>query len=108
MLFTQIIDNACRYGSNDGEQKVSIQSYERENEIVFEIKDDGIGIDSAFTEVVFNMFRRLHGQDAYGGGIGAGLTMAQKIIFYHQGNIWIKSKLHEGTSVLFSLPKAVI
>lgn len=108
ILFTQIIDNACRYGSDDGKQKISIESYEREQETVFEIKDNGIGIDSEFTEVIFNMFRRLHGQDDYGGGIGAGLSIAKKIVAHHRGHIWVKSKVHEGTSVLFSLPKATI
>ncbi len=108
ILFTQIIDNACRYGSKNGKQKISIESYERGQEIVFEIKDNGIGIDSEFTEVVFNIFRRLHGQDDYGGGIGAGLTIAKKIIAHHRGHIWIKSKIHEGTSVMFSLPRATI
>ena len=106
ILFTQLIDNACRYGSRNGNQNVEIKSYERDEEIIFEISDNGIGIDSAFNEVVFNMFRRLHGQDDFGGGIGAGLTIAQKIIDHHKGRVWIKSKLGEGTTVLFSLPKA--
>ncbi len=104
ILFTHLIDNACRYGSVEGKQKVVIQSYERESEIIFEINDNGIGIDSSFCEVVFNMFRRLHGQDDYGGGVGAGLTIVRKIID-HKGRVWIKSKLGEGTTVLFSLPK---
>jgi light-regulated signal transduction histidine kinase (bacteriophytochrome) len=104
-LFRTLIDNACRYGSENGEQKIHIKSYDRQDQTVFEITDNGIGIDAAFTEVVFDMFRRLHGQDDYGGGVGAGLTIAQKIIDYHQGNIWIKSKIGQGTTVLFSLPK---
>lgn len=51
------------------------------------------------------MFRRLHGQDDYGGRIGAGLTISKRIVAHHKGHIWIQSKLDEGTSVLFSLPK---
>ena len=104
-LFYCLIDNACRYSPHNGQQEIFLKGYEQNNEIIFEIKDNGIGIDSEFCEVVFNMFHRLHNQDEYGGGVGAGLTLSKKIIEYHGGNIWLKSQLDVGTSVLFSLPK---
>ena len=103
-LFSCLIDNACRYSPHNGQQEIFLKTYGQNNEIVFEIRDNGIGMDSEFCEVVFNMFRRLHNQDEYGGGVGAGLTLSKKIIEYHGGNIWIKSKLDVGTSIFFSLP----
>lgn len=104
-LFFCLLKNATQYHFDDGQKNISIQSHEDESEIIFEITDNGIGIDSQFCEAVFTMFRRLHNQDEYGGGVGAGLTISKKIIENHGGNIWIESKVTMGTKVYFSLPK---
>lgn len=105
VLIDSLIDNACRYGCVDGEQKVHISCKETDTDTVFEISDNGIGIDSQFYDVVFTMFRRLHNQDEYGGGVGAGLAISSKIIEHHKGHIFIQSELDQGTSVYFSIPK---
>lgn len=106
-VMLQILDNACRYSYVAGEQKVYIKHFTTDKETVFEIGDNGIGIDAQFCDSVFSMFRRLHNQDDFGGGVGAGLTIVQKIIESWGGNIWIKSKISEGTKVFFSVPKKV-
>lgn len=104
-LFCCLLKNATQYHFKDGQKKIFICSYEEDTQIIFEIKDNGIGIDSQFCEAVFTMFRRLHNQDDYGGGVGAGLTIAKKIVEGHGGHIWIESKINSGTKVLFSIPK---
>jgi chemotaxis family two-component system sensor kinase Cph1 len=49
------------------------------------------------------MFKRMHGRDEFGGGVGAGLTIAQKLVQRHGGQIWIDSSLGKGTTVYFTL-----
>ena len=49
------------------------------------------------------MFRRLHPRDAYGGGSGAGLTIAKKIVERHRGAIWLDSTVGEGSTFYFTL-----
>lgn len=102
-LMFHLIDNACRYSPDNGEQTVFIKAQDDNKHITFEVRDNGIGIDNEFTKVVFNVFRRLHNQDEYGGGIGAGLTICKKIVEAHGGKIWINSKLDKGSSVFFIL-----
>ena len=106
-LFSCLIKNAAQYHFDDGQKNISIRSYEDNSQVIFEIEDNGIGIDSQFCEAVFTMFRRLHNQDEYGGGVGAGLAIAKKIIESHNGNIWIESKITMGTKVYFSIPKDI-
>lgn len=106
ILLHYVIDNACRYGYLEGVQKVNIKTVNNKEEVVFEISDNGIGIDSELCDAAFGMFWRFHNQDEYGAGIGAGLAICKKIIELHNGHIWINSKLNEGTSVLFSIPKS--
>ena len=75
-------------------------------QIVLYVKDDGIGIDPRHYEQVFRMFKRMHGRDEYGGGVGAGLTIVQKLVQRHGGRAWLDSELGAGTTFYFTLPGA--
>ncbi len=101
----QLINNACLY--NDGPQpSVEVASHSSEEGPVLSVKDNGIGIAPDHLDLVFTMFRRLHDRDAYGGGIGAGLTIARELVDAHGGQIWVESELGEGSTFSFTLGKA--
>jgi light-regulated signal transduction histidine kinase (bacteriophytochrome) len=68
------------------------------------VRDNGIGIRQKHLSAVFQMFKRLHGTDLYGGGTGAGLAIAKKIIERHGGNMWAESTFGDGTTFYFTLP----
>ncbi len=74
---------------------------------VFYVQDNGIGIDPRHHDTIFRIFRRLHAQDKYGGGTGAGLAIAKKMIEKHGGELWVESVLGEGATFYFSIPKAI-
>jgi two-component system, chemotaxis family, sensor kinase Cph1 len=74
--------------------------------ITLYVKDRGIGILPHHVENIFRIFKRLHAQDKYGGGTGAGLTIAKKIVERHGGNIWLESTVGEGSCFYFTLPRA--
>ncbi|MEB3356836.1 MAG: ATP-binding protein [Synechococcales bacterium] len=70
---------------------------------IFYVRDNGIGIAEEHLDKVFQIFRRLHGRDAFGGGTGAGLTIARKIAERHDGRIWIESIPGQGSTFYFTL-----
>jgi chemotaxis family two-component system sensor kinase Cph1 len=72
---------------------------------VFYVQDNGIGIDPKHHENVFKIFKRLHTQEKYGGGTGAGLAIARKMVEKHSGEIWVDSVLGQGATFYFSLSK---
>ena len=72
---------------------------------VFYVRDNGIGIEARHHEAVFKIFRRLHAQDKYGGGTGAGLPIARKMVERHEGELWLESVPGQGTTFFFSLSK---
>jgi two-component system, chemotaxis family, sensor kinase Cph1 len=67
------------------------------------VRDNGIGIQARHLGAVFEMFRRLHLRDQYGGGTGAGLSIARRIVERHGGRIWVESEPGEGTTFYFTL-----
>lgn len=106
-VFANLIANALKY--NDKAQKwVEIGYLDREGEegmppLTFYVKDNGIGIQQHHLETIFKLFKRLHSQQRYGGGTGAGLAIAKKIVERHGGRIWVESVVGEGSTFYFTL-----
>lgn len=102
-VFYNILDNATKFHRPSARREVSITTTKDDRNHLFEIKDNGIGIEEAFHSDIFRIFRRLHAGDQYPGS-GAGLTLSQKIIERHGGAIWVESEVDKGTSVFFTIP----
>jgi two-component system, chemotaxis family, sensor kinase Cph1 len=109
-VFTNLLSNACKYTDHPPAQ-IEIGYYtdpssaglSQTGPIVFYVKDQGIGIRPRHLERIFQLFKRLHEQDLYGGGTGVGLTISRKIIERHGGRIWVESTFGEGTTFFFTL-----
>ncbi|MBD2355965.1 GAF domain-containing protein [Tolypothrix sp. FACHB-123] len=107
-VFTNLIGNAMKY--NDKPEKwveigfLSTTDKPATSPYTFYVRDNGIGIPQEHQEErVFQIFRRLHGRDEYGGGNGAGLTIARKIVERHGGKIWVESTINQGSTFYFTL-----
>ena len=73
---------------------------------VFYVQDNGIGIREKHLETIFRIFKRLHAREEFGGGTGAGLTIARKMAERHGGRLWVSSVYGDGTTFYFTLQKA--
>jgi chemotaxis family two-component system sensor kinase Cph1 len=73
------------------------------SDAAFSVRDNGIGMPAEHLDEVFNIFKRLHGREEFGGGTGVGLSVVKKVIDRHGGRIWIDSIEGVGTSVWFTL-----
>ncbi|OUL27369.1 cyanobacterial phytochrome A [Nostoc sp. RF31YmG] len=110
-VFSNLIGNAFKY-NDKAEQWVEI-GYLVSNEqqtkgqaslaSVFYVRDNGIGIPAHHRETIFRLFKRLHSQEKYGGGVGAGLAIVKKIVELHNGRIWVESTVGIGSTFYFTL-----
>lgn len=105
-LMHHLFDNALKY-RNEAVPHIRISCKKEDNFWVFSIKDNGLGIDSAFFERIFQVFRRLHNDDVKYSGTGIGLAMCKKIVELHGGTINVESEVGRGSIFSFTLPSRV-
>ncbi len=98
-----LIRNAIEYCGTPS-PRVHISSRRQGRDWVFSVKDDGPGIDPAFQGRIFEVFKRLHGKEHAGNGLG--LAFCKKAIEWQGGRIWVESTPGAGSTFYFTLPPA--
>ncbi len=100
-LFTSLIDNALKFSVLPPVIHISARPLGGICE--FCVADNGIGIDSDYHTIIFDLFNRLHTEKEYPGD-GIGLALSQKIVQAHGGKLWVESRPGEGSHFKFTLP----
>lgn len=101
-VLNNLLDNAIKYSGTSKLIRVDA-AMSQDGLVETIVKDDGVGIPSSVMPTLFEKFHRNHRNQARIGGTGLGLYLASAIIKAHNGNIWLKSKEGEGTSVGFTV-----
>ncbi len=104
-VFTNLITNAVKYNTKPKKliEVGFLESEKKKAPVIFYVKDNGIGIKEKHWQSMFDIFRRLHHRDKFGGGTGVGLTIVKKIVERHRGKIWVDSVYEEGSTFFFTL-----
>ena len=102
-VFVNLIGNALKFAGLGGQPQVRVRSCPDDTELVIEVRDNGPGFDPARVPELFQPFRRLHGGEVAGHGIG--LTIVRRIVERHGGRVWAESAPGQGARFCFSLPR---
>jgi signal transduction histidine kinase len=102
-VFLNLIGNAIKFTQDAPTVRVSAEV--QGTTAVFAVTDNGIGMDPAQAERIFQPFHRLHGEEEYP-GTGIGLAVCERIIEQHGGRIWAQSAKGHGSTFRFTLPVA--
>lgn len=100
-LFQNLIHNALKYRDHRVPH-VHISAQRNADYWRIAVKDNGQGIKQQYREQIFGLFKRLHGKDIPGAGIG--LALAKRIVEKHRGQIWVESHPGDGSTFYFTLP----
>ena len=101
-LLQNLIGNAIKYRGPDP-LHVHVSAELQGEEWLFSVSDNGIGIAPQYHDRIFGIFKRLHGKEIPGTGIG--LAICQRIVEWHGGKIWVESDLGSGAEFRFTLAK---
>jgi len=100
-VIQNLIENAIKFMGDQKQPIIEIGSMQSEEQTVFFVRDNGIGIEPRFQESIFGLFNKL---DTNVEGTGIGLSLVKRIIEFHQGRIWVKSAgTGQGSSFNFTL-----
>ena len=101
-VFQNLIGNAIKYRSSEP-PRIHISAEEQDEAWLFSFTDNGIGIDPQYHKQIFGVFKRLHGRQYPGTGIG--LALVKRIVERHGGRVWVESEAGKGATFRFTLPK---
>jgi PAS domain S-box-containing protein len=102
-IFQNLISNAIKYRSPDRTPAVHITAQHNYGSWIFSVRDNGIGIEPEYNQVIFGLFKRLHSGEEYS-GTGIGLAICQRIVERYHGRIWVESEPGRGSTFRFEVP----
>ncbi len=105
LLFQNLISNALKFKHKDSAPTITISAEEKEEDWLFTIADNGIGIETKHLDKIFSIFHRVHSKDEFE-GTGIGLAHCAKIVEIHDGEIWVESEVNKGSTFFFTIKKS--
>jgi len=102
-VWVNLLSNAIKYSQPVAEPAIEISGALREDCLLYQVRDNGVGFDPAYAHKLFTVFQRLHGNDEFE-GVGVGLALVQRIISRHGGQVWAEGQPGQGATFSFSLP----
>lgn len=103
-IFTNLLDNALIYRQPGVAPVIRVSWRADADQIVLAVADNGIGIESAYHEKIFNVFQRLHSDEEYP-GTGIGLAIVKKSVIMLGGQVWVESEPGKGSAFYLKMPK---
>lgn len=106
LVFQNLLSNAVKFRKPGVAPVIKVGAEDKDNEWLFWVSDNGIGIEEMYYDRIFVIFQRLHSQKEYA-GTGIGLAHCKKIVEMHNGKIWLSSEHDKGSTFYFTIPKTI-
>ena len=105
IVLQNLLSNAWKFTSEREQPKIQVGVARDYDQLVFFVKDNGVGFDVKYSDKVFGIFQRLHKPEEFE-GTGIGLASVQRAINRHGGKVWVNAKSEKGATFYFTLPES--
>jgi PAS domain S-box-containing protein len=102
-VWENLISNAIKYSAKQKKAIIEISSEQLDGEVLYKIKDNGVGFEMQYVNKLFGVFQRLHKIQDFA-GTGVGLAIVKRIIDRHKGRVWAEGKVDRGATFYFTIP----
>lgn len=103
VVWKNLLSNAVKFTRPKANRTVEVGGGRQGTDVVYMVRDNGVGFDPKYAERLFGLFQRLHPEGSFE-GVGAGLAIARRIVNRHGGRIWAEAEPDKGATFHFSLP----